>query len=216
MSMTLQQAANSQVNAVLASDASHDDFPATVLSRVLHNEPNIVFMIPDEEERRTMLPWLFRSAVGTCELSGKICVVAGEGAALWIGPEHNLTFSQVVRNEAAIPFNVEWRTLRRSMKLAATLEALRKQLVPGPHWYLMALGSESSSPAEAIGKSLMEPVLSHAHGTGVACYLETFNEKRLGFYQDYGFRIAGAGQTSGGGPPFWAMIKRRSANVSTK
>jgi len=28
---------------------------------------------------------------------------------------------------------------------------------------------------------------------------------RLGFYEDYGFRIAGAGQTSGGGPSFWAM-----------
>jgi hypothetical protein len=39
------------------------------------------------------------------------------------------------------------------------------------------------------------------------CYLETFSEKRLAFYKNYGFRITGAGRIPGGGPNFWAMTR---------
>jgi hypothetical protein len=116
----------------------------------------------------------------------------------------------------AIPFDVERKTLRRYLKLSMCLETLRKRLVPEPHWYLMALGWEPASPAKAIGEILMEPVLSAAQRTGTPCYLETFNAERLGFYEDYGFRIVGAGQVSESGPPFWAMRKGGAANVSSE
>ena len=215
--MTLQKAANPQLNPVASTETPHDDVPATVLSRALYNEPHLAFMIPDEDARRAMLPWLFGAATRACEIYGICTTAASEGVALWIGPEHDLTVSRVVRAAMmAMPFNLERGILRRCMKLAASIEEVRRRLAPQPHWYLMALGSEPSSDAASIGGVLMEPVLSRAYITGVPCYLETFNEGRLRFYEDYGFRIAGAGQVPGGGPPFWAMTRRGSANVSAE
>jgi hypothetical protein len=214
MRTVLKKNAKTQLVSPISTDAVHRDLPATVLSRALHNEPNLVFMLPDEDTRRTTLPRFFRSAIHTCERYGEICT-AGTGAALWIRPEHNLTIQQLVLcGMVAIPFHVERKTLRRYLKLATRLGTLRKRLVPEPHWYLMALGWEPASPAKAIGKILMEPVLSVAQRTGTPCYLETFNSGRLGFYEDYGFRIVGAGQVSESGPPFWAMTNGGAANVS--
>jgi hypothetical protein len=71
----------------------------------------------------------------------------------------------------------------------------------------MALGVEWPDHEDAACEALMEPVLLKANASGIPCYLETFNEKKLGFYKRLGFRIVGAGRIPGGGPPFWAMTR---------
>lgn len=58
-----------------------------------------------------------------------------------------------------------------------------------------------------MSEALIEPVLSRADSTGMPCYLETFSEKRLSFYKDFGFRITGAGRIPDEGPNFWAMTR---------
>ena len=95
----------------------------------------------------------------------------------------------------------------RYMRLGASVEEVRKRLVPGLHWYLMVFGAEASYPEKSISETLIEPVLSRADSTGMPCYLETFSEKRLAFYKDFSFRITGAGRIPDGGPNFWAMTR---------
>jgi hypothetical protein len=71
-----------------------------------------------------------------------------------------------------------------------------------------AHGVEASKPEKAIAGALIEPVLSRADSDGLPCYLETFDERDLPFYEERCFRIAGAGRIPGGGPNFWALMKR--------
>jgi hypothetical protein len=49
-------------------------------------------------------------------------------------------------------------------------------------------------------------VMARADLDRLPCYIETFNEKDLSFYENLGFRVEGAGEIRGG-PSFWAMIR---------
>ena len=70
----------------------------------------------------------------------------------------------------------------------------------------MVHGVKPSIGDRAIGAALLEPVLSRADSSGLSCYLETFQETDLSFYESCGFRVQGAGQIPGGGPNFWALM----------
>src|SRR5262249_47788567 len=147
-------------------------------------------------------------AIRLSHLYGEIYTTQGiDGGALWITPEHTLAFEQTISREAlALPFNLGWPSFRRCVNLNARLQAVRKRLVRGPHWYLMAHGVKPSEQGGAIATALLEPVLSRADAHGLPCYLESFDEQDLPFYEACGFRVQGAGNIPAGGPNFWAMM----------
>jgi hypothetical protein len=159
---------------------------ALALVRIFHDEPNFAYRISNEEKRRQLLFRFFRLAIRVSQIYGETYTTEdADSCALWIRPEHNVTLGRMVRPG-----------------------------LPTAHWYLMALGVESSEEEDAIGAALIEPILSRADSTGVSCYLETFNEQRLRFFKDHGFRIMGAGQIGREGPQFWTMV--RPARVSLR
>jgi len=194
---------------VVPLDVSQVDSLGTVLSRALQNEPNFKYLVPDEQERSTILPWFFRAvAIRACHVYGQIYTTPTiEGGALWISPGQIEAFDQMVRREMlAMPFKLGWASFRRCATLAARVEAVHKRLARGPHWYLMAQGVKPTDHERVIRTALLEPVLSQADSYGLPCYLETFDERNLPFYEACGFRVQGAGQIPGGGPNFWAMM----------
>jgi hypothetical protein len=194
---------------VVRLDISQADSLATVLSHAIQSEPNFKYLIPDELVRRTILPWFLRAvAIRACHIYGEIYTTPTvEGGALWISPGHTLAFEQMVLREMlAIPYKLGWTTFGRCVNLAARLESVRKRLVRRPHWYLMVHGVKSSKQERGTGAALLEPVLSQADSQSLPCYLETFQETDLPFYEACGFRVQGAGQITGGGPNFWALM----------
>jgi hypothetical protein len=199
----------SQLNPVARLQPSWIDFLATSLSRAFHDEPSFVYVMPDEEVRHALSQWFFRSAIHASQRYGEIYTAdAFGGAALWISPQHNLTFGRMVRTRMIeAPFKLGWSTFRSCIKLAGSIDGVRKRLASGPHWYLMALAGEPSGQLAQISETLIAPILSRADSTGTSCYTETFDEKRLGFYKRQGFQITGAGKIPGGGPQFWALIR---------
>jgi len=197
-----------QFNLATRLDTYKVDALASILSQACYKEPNITYLIPDVEARRILRPWLFVSVIRAGQLYGEITQIEdGRGAAVWISPLYDVSLSQVVRAALrSMPFAVERRIARVCMKMAATVQDVRRRLAPIPHWYLIALGAESRRE-KAIGERLIEPVLLRADSAGTPCYLETFTEEGLRFYESYGFRIAGAGRIPGGGPNFWALMR---------
>jgi len=194
---------------VVRLDLSQADSLASALSRAIQNEPHFKYLIPDEQARCTILPWFLRAvAIRACHVYGEIYTTPRiEGGALWISPGRAVAFEQMVRREMlAMPFKLGWTNFRHCVNLAARLEAVRKRLVRGPYWYLMVHGVKPSMQDRAIGAALLEPVLSRADSSGLSCYVETFQETELPFYEACGFRVQGAGQIPGGGPNFWALM----------
>jgi hypothetical protein len=183
----------------------------TVLSCAFHNEPNFVYMMADEQARRVILPWFFRFiAIPACRLYGEIYTTKQvDGGSLCISPGSAFTFELMVRTGMqATPFTLDKASFRRCINLGARVEKVRRRLVTGPHWYLLALAVEPSTiDGDTLGGALIEPLLSRADSDRLPCYLETFGEGTLSFYEKHGFRVEGAGDIPDGGPAFWAMIR---------
>src|SRR5262245_17797819 len=96
---------------------------ATILSHSFHYDPSFIYAMPDEETRRVISPWFFESAIRATLLYGEIYTTEStDGGALWIRPEHDLTFGQMVRTGmTAIPFSLEGGISRRCMKLGVNV-----------------------------------------------------------------------------------------------
>src|SRR5262249_37485534 len=111
---------------------------ANLLGRIFHNEANFEYLFPDEEARRIVLPSFFRSAIRAGRLYGEIHTTENqEGVAVWIRPEHNVPFRQLLRTrlpEVHLKVGFDQYTARY-MKLSASVEEVRKHLAPNPHWY---------------------------------------------------------------------------------
>jgi len=195
------------------------DLLAVILSRALYDEPNFTYVIPDEQQRRAVLPCFFRAlALRAGEVCGEIYTTETmEGGALWITPVCHDFFDRVLRiRMPKLPPRLGWAVLKRSLKLTAHLQEIHRRLASGPHWYLMVCGIESQTKRHLIGSALLDPVLSRADSERLPCYLETFNPASLPFYKERGFRIEGAGRIPGGGPNFWALLRTPQSRPSVR
>jgi hypothetical protein len=78
------------------------DFLSTVLSRAFHNEPCLVYLMPEEETRRTVSPWFFQVAIHASQLCGEIYTTnAADGGALWMSPDNNWAIERILRTGMA-------------------------------------------------------------------------------------------------------------------
>jgi hypothetical protein len=169
---------------------------AVVLSRALHDESNLVYMFPEDDSRRRVLPQFFLSAIRSGQLQGEIHTTDhADGVAVWIRPNEHEVLGR-------------WTLNPRFAKLHATVADVRKRLTAGPHWYLKVFGVDGGRLDRSLGAALIQPVLIEADAHGVPCYLETFSEEKLGFFREFGFQISGAGRIPDDGPNFWAMTRQ--------
>jgi hypothetical protein len=194
---------------VIRLEASQTRTLADVLSRAFYAEPRFTYMVPDEAERRSILPRLLTSVIEVSQLHGESYTTpALEGGSVWIRPDHASVFQRVVwarLQSMDLTFSVS--SFRRSLRLSTRLEQVRRQLARIPHWYLVAFGLEPGKTREAIRDALIQPGLSRADSEQTHCYVETLQERDLAFYGEHGFRIEGSGRISPTGPKFWAMIR---------
>ena len=198
-------------------EAAQTDRLATVLSRAYYDEPQVRYIMPDEQVRLRLLPNLFRVAIHASQLHDETYTAQSvDGGALWIGPGSGLTVDRMMRTRVpAIPIQLGSAALRRWVRIGLHLSEVHQRLVRREHWYLLALGAVTPAETESARATLIEPLLSRADSDGRPCYLETFNAKDLPFYERHGFRIAGAGKIAKFGPDFWAMIRNpQSASYS--
>ena len=195
-------------NPVVSPLMVQDKVLANVLGRAFHDEPNSIYVIPDGSARLETLPSFFLEAIRLTRLHGQIDTMPKiDGAALWICPGREFAFAQMVRaGTLAISFKLG-NSFKRCLKLVNSVQGVHHRLLREPHWYLMALAVAPTERERSIESALLNTGLLRADSDGLPCYVETFRERNLRFYEENGFRIAGAGCIPGG-PSFWAMIRK--------
>lgn len=184
-----------------------------VLTRAFHDDPVFQFLLPDERTREKRLGWLFRSSLRYGLSIGEVYATeAVGGGAIWIGPEsREFSFRQLLRTGLlAAPFRLGWGPFRRLLTLTAVLDEAHKQAMPDRHWYLMVLGVDPTRQGQGLGGQLLQSGLRPVDLAQLPCYLETFEEANLPFYETHGFRVVSQRQVPHG-PRFWSM--RRPAGA---
>jgi len=198
------------VNPAIRIRPSQAELLASVLARAYFDNPGAAYILPDASVRLSALTWFFDSvAIHASRLCGEVYTTANvDGGVLWIRPGAELTIRKAVKTEIlSLPFEMDRSTVRRWTRVMGYLDTVRRSLADTPHWYLVALGTEPSRNAPAIYGRLLNPVLTEADWDLRPCYVETFDERDLPFYEQQGFRITGAGEIPNGGPNFWTLIR---------
>ena len=181
---------------------------AAVLARAFHDDPAWSWIVPSAARREKTLPRLFR--LGFELLEAEIWTTSEPmlGCARWMPPGRpGIHAGVAVRGIAATPFWLRGGT-SRFLAYGRAVDNLRRQVVPGPHWYLAGIGVEPAEQRRGIGGALMAPGIEAADRDGVPCALLTNSEQNLSFYGAHGFETVLEGDTPRGGPHAWMMVKR--------
>lgn len=177
------------------------------MARAFHDSPNFSYVEPRASRRRQSLAWLLGSPLVRLGIDpGEVTSTdTREGVAVWLAPGTSIGAIAGIRaGFLQAPFRIGVGALARFFALGSQTEKLRSSMAPEPHWYLLALGVDENVQGQGIGGRLMEPVLDRARADGVPCYLETFHERNVRFYQRHGFAEVQERVTTQG-LRFWGM-----------
>ena len=178
-----------------------------VLARAFQDDPAWVWLIPDAERRRRILPWLFR--VGFDVTAADVWTTSGvvRGAARWLPPGRPpMRVGPTLKALVTTPFRLG-SAIGPFLAYGRAVESLRAEVMTDPHWYLAGIGVDPSAQGRGIGAALLAPGLESAARGGLPAVLLTNNDANLPFYERHGFEVVRADETPKGGPKAWAMVK---------
>ena len=163
-----------------------------VLGRAFYDDAQWIALVPDPEVRRARLPEMFDGVVRlTAAARGRPERTAGfEAVALWLAPGRDIGLGAILRSRFAslrVMSKVPFRDGRRIMAVLRDFDRRRQALMPEPHWYLLALGTDPAHQRRGFGSQLVRHGLLRADRDGVPVYLEAETEINAPFYERLGF-----------------------------
>lgn len=198
MSAEIVRLADSQIPAASAT-----------LARAFHDDPLMIYAIPDAAERVRLLPDMYARMIRFGTLAGEVYVTAGalDGVALWLPPNAKWTRENIEASGMHETANLIGNdAYQRYREVVGREWNARERDMPGSCWYLFILGVEPKRQRRGLGRALMRPILERADSAHVACYLETENERNVAFYLKQGFELIVNGEEAGdSGVRFWTF-----------
>ena len=182
---------------------------AATLAHAFHDDPLMVYTIPDPAERVRLLPDVYARMIRFGFLAGEVYVTAGEleGVALWMPPNAKWSREHIEASGMhQTPTVIGDEAYQRYRDVVGREWQARERDMSGACWYLFLLGVEPNRQRRGLGGALMRPVLERADSGQLACYLETENERNVAFYLKQGFDLIVNGEEAGAsGVRFWTF-----------
>ena len=187
------------------------DACATVLARAFQDDPGGIVIDPDPVGRAEMFRGFFRVFVAASLSEGGNLVVAGEpieGIASWFGPERHGPSGEAMyaHGFGDVLKRLGPEASQRMLAMTGELERQHERLITGPHLRLEFFGVEPGRQGSGIGSALIEHGHRRADELGLRCYLETFTEPNVRYYERRGYRTVGE-YVVGDGVPVYGMVR---------
>ena len=192
--------------------AEHKDRAVEALLGAFRDDSLYTYICPDSARRVEAMRALLDAVVGFTLVYGEAWTTPEvTGAACWLPPGRtSISIWQMPRTRFALPrtlLRFGPGSLGRFAEVFGYADQAHARVVPGPHWYLWALGVAPASQGQGVGSSLLQPVLAQADAAGVPCYLETETERNVAFYEKRGFEALESKRMSDGRAALWIMLR---------
>jgi ribosomal protein S18 acetylase RimI-like enzyme len=185
---------------------------AATLAHAFHDDPLMVYAIPDPADRTRLLPEVYARMIRFGVLTGEVYVTAGtvEGVAVWLPPNVKWTRENIEASGMhETPTLIGNDAYQRYREVVGREWQARERDMTDPCWYLFLLGVEPSRQRQGLGGALMRPILERADTDQIACYLETENERNVAFYRRHSFEVIVNGEEADAtGVRFWTFRRR--------
>jgi GNAT superfamily N-acetyltransferase len=179
-----------------------------LLARAFIDDPGTAIVEPDPARRleanRTLFELDIRSTLGAVWA----CLEAGTlaGVAIWQPPDA----SQDALDERSLSHAraiVGSPTMERWLAMLDEFERVRQVAIDEPHWFLALLGVDPAFQARGVGSTLMRIGHEAADMDGRPCFLETFTEPNVAYYERRGYAVTRS-TTIADGVPIHAMMRQ--------
>jgi ribosomal protein S18 acetylase RimI-like enzyme len=173
---------------------------AAVFARSFFDYPTITSHWPDAKRRAR---YLNRYLACTLEYGlryGEVFTTqGGAGIAVWLPPgqTRTTTWRYVRSGFLRVPIMMGVREFLRALRSDGQLHEAHGEIMKNPHWYLWALAVDPDKQGNGVGTALLRKGTDKALAAGVPCYLETHDERNLGFFENAGFELVRALQIPG-------------------
>jgi ribosomal protein S18 acetylase RimI-like enzyme len=179
-------------------------------SRAFFDDPFFNYLLPDDEMRRSRLPYFFRAVYTHMGEHGRIVTVRDDadeplGVAAWL-----------TTGGYPLPMKVQMRQMPTSLRaffrrpralvdgnryMAALMRAHRKD----PQWYLMVLCADPPAQRSGVGTMLLQHAFAEIDTEGVGSHLETPRLDNVAYYQRFGYELIETLSPIEGAPPYYTM-----------
>jgi ribosomal protein S18 acetylase RimI-like enzyme len=186
-----------------------------ILARAFHDDPGTVIFEPDSDRRRAIMPGFFRTFLlaGLAE-GGEIVVPADavSGVASWFGPDQHGPSDAAMEaaGMAGVVTAFGPAAAGRMAAMVGKIETQHARRMPEPHLRLDFFGVDPDRQGAGIGTLLMAHGHAIADGERLPCYLETFTESNVRYYERRGYAITGTYRV-GDGVPVYTMVRPPSS-----
>ena len=197
--------------AIRAAGPNDVEACASVLARAFQDDPGAIVFDPDPARRAKMLPGFFRAFVAASLAEDADLVVAGdpiEGIASWFGPDRHGPSAGAMIAHGFGDVLERWgpEVGKRIFAMTGEIERHHELLITGSHLRLEFFGVEPERQGSGIGSALIEHGHRRADELGLRCYLETFTEPNVRYYERRGYQVVGE-YTVGDGVPVYGMVR---------
>jgi GNAT superfamily N-acetyltransferase len=168
----------------------------------------MVYVLPNAQRRRQLLPVLFGVVVRYCLRYGAVYTTSRlDGVICCLPPGQTTTIGRLALISLSDPpLQLGLTGLRRFLRASSATEQAHKQAAPGAHWYIWALGVDPACQGYGVGGQLVRTVLRQAEAQGKLCYLDTENPHNAPFYIQFGFRLVSEAPIAGSDVRLYAML----------
>ena len=204
---------------IVLLELSQIERASKILTQAFNNDPVFRYLgIGEGKQARVnvnALKWFCKLGLRKCHSHSHIYTTDDlKGVAAWIPPgKSEMNVWQILSMLSILPWKCGWHRLGRCLSLFSTLTERESREMSEPHWTLSLLGVSPTCQGQGIGSLLLQPVLEQADKEGTPCYLATFSEQAVRFYQKHGFVILSQDEFLSGSPCIWTM--KRSPHLTT-
>jgi GNAT superfamily N-acetyltransferase len=189
-----------------------------MLARAFMDDPIAILAYPNEKERRARLPYMYEFSLRYSFAFNEIYTTSErlEGVVVWRrrGIHHTESFWHIISSGAIWPaLKMGTGIGKRMLTFYEYLENKHREIISGPHWYLMGLGVDPNYQGKGYASRLDRRMLARIDAERLPCYLETAKEQNVNVHQHLGFRVMDEFTVPGTTFKLWAMLRENKAVI---
>jgi ribosomal protein S18 acetylase RimI-like enzyme len=164
----------------------------------------------DTVGRRAVLEKYFDYSIQEGRELGRCVHLADQtrGVAVWLLPQAPEVESQAAQQKRAfLEAALSAEGCANYYRIINFMSAKAASLVDDAAWYLSIVAVDPAVQGQGLGRKLLEPTIAEADHASVTCYLETFGQRSLSFYQRLGFAAAARFTEPTTGADYTVMVR---------
>jgi GNAT superfamily N-acetyltransferase len=197
---------------IIKLDAHQKQKACEVIAAAFFDYPMFTFYFPNPNSRMHLLRWYLGNVLNCALRYGEVFTTSEFAGVIFTLPPGHTRISQweyIHNGFLFTPLVLGQYNFVRSQLCEKFVGDIHEKIMQGrPHYYLWGLAVDPSHKRTGVGSALLKPLLACADAEKMPIYLETHEEKNVGYYERTGFVLAHTDKIPRYDLPIWCMVRQ--------